>query len=241
MWLASVCPWRTEFWESAIRAFEEADRARRPAPGGAVFTGSSSIRFWRTLEADMVPVPALNRGFGGCHMAHVAHFARRIVTPYRPRAVVVYAGENDLGWLSPKTPRQVVDDFRRLVDAVREELPAARVYFLAVKPSPFRRGRWPAFREVNALAEQYAREADGVTFLDTAAAMRDANGRPRPGLYRWDGLHLSDKGYQLWASVLRPALARDLGFAPVPQASRGTALTNATPSRVATPAAPGPG
>jgi lysophospholipase L1-like esterase len=221
--LASLCPWRPEFWEPAVRALEEADRLRPPAPGGVVFTGSSSIRRWKTLEADLAPVPVLNRGFGGCHMAHVAHFARRLVISYRPRAVVVYAGENDLGWLSPKTPARVLADFRRLMGTLREELPAPRVYFLALKLSPFRRGRWPALREANALVEQYARETGGVSFVDTAAAMYDARGRPRPGLYRWDGLHLTRRGYTLWASILRAVLARDLGYAGAPRAGGGRA------------------
>src|SRR5438552_276299 len=99
---------RPEFWEFQIRAFEEADRLRAPEPGSIVFIGSSTIRLWRTLERDMAPLRVVNRGFGGCHLAHVNRYAERIVVPYRPRAVVVYAGENDLGWPSRKTPETVL-------------------------------------------------------------------------------------------------------------------------------------
>jgi hypothetical protein len=37
-------------WEAEIRAFEEADRQSSPSTGGIVFTGSSSIRLWKTLR-----------------------------------------------------------------------------------------------------------------------------------------------------------------------------------------------
>jgi hypothetical protein len=86
-----------EDWEPAITAFETQDRRQPPKPGQVVFAGSSSIRFWHTLAADMAPIPVLNRGFGGAHLRDVLRYADRIVTPYRPQAVVVYAGENDLG------------------------------------------------------------------------------------------------------------------------------------------------
>ena len=96
---------RAEFWAADIEAFEAADAERFPAPGPIVFTGSSSIRLWSSLEEDMAPLYVLNRGFGGAHMAHVLHFADRIITPYTPRALVLYVGDNDIG--AGKTPEVV--------------------------------------------------------------------------------------------------------------------------------------
>ena len=52
-------------WESEIEQYEASDAANPPAPGSIVFVGSSSIRFWNTLGADMAPMLVLNRGFGG--------------------------------------------------------------------------------------------------------------------------------------------------------------------------------
>ncbi|MBW8768291.1 MAG: GDSL family lipase, partial [Gemmatimonadetes bacterium] len=37
---------------SEIDAFDAADRANPPAPGGIVFVGSSTIRLWTSLTAD---------------------------------------------------------------------------------------------------------------------------------------------------------------------------------------------
>ena len=110
---------RADFREPRVRAFEEADRPHPPEAGAILFTGSSSARLRRTLERDMAPLRVLNRGFGGCHLAHVNHYVERVVLPYRPRAVVLYAGENDLGWPSRKTPETVLEDFKRFVAMVQ--------------------------------------------------------------------------------------------------------------------------
>src|SRR5262245_38577755 len=222
---------RADFWEFQIRAFEEADRLHRPEAGAILFTGSSSIRRWRTLERDMAPLRVLNRGFGGCHLAHVSHYVERVVLPYRPRAVVLYAGENDLGWLSRKTPETVLEDFKYFVAKVQEKLPGTRVYFLAIKRSPFRRGRWAAMDEANRLVREFAGGREGVAFIDTGRPMLDANGDPRPEYLPWYRLHLTAKGYELWASILRPVLEADLAPGRPTEASRGTAEPGAAPDR----------
>src|SRR5579862_3413333 len=67
-----------QFWNSEIAAFEKADQASPPA-GVIVFTGSSSIRKWTTLSADMQPLAVIDRGFGGSTISQVNFFARRIV------------------------------------------------------------------------------------------------------------------------------------------------------------------
>src|ERR1700684_661201 len=99
--LAAVCGVGIYYWtikkpamfERQIAAFEKADQLNPPKPGVIVFTGSSSIRFWDTLAADMQPLDTINRGFGGSQIYQVNQYASRIVLPYRPRAVVLYAGD----------------------------------------------------------------------------------------------------------------------------------------------------
>jgi len=194
------------FWESAIVAFEEADREQPPAAGAVVFTGSSSIRMWSSLAEDMAPLAVVNRGFGGSHIAHVNHFAERIVTPYRPSAVVLYAGDNDLAAGSEKTPESVLGDFRRFVEIVHAAQPAAPIYFLAIKPSLSRWDRWPQMSDANARIEAFAAGTEGVEYVDVATPMLGEDGRPRPELFIVDGLHMSEAGYVLWTSILKPVL-----------------------------------
>src|SRR6478672_9509999 len=118
-------------WEADIRKFEEADRQSPPAPGQVVFVGSSSIRLWK-LKESFPDVPVISRGFGGSQLGDAAKYAERIVTPYKPRVVVVYAGDNDLA--AGKAPTVVRDDYKKFVAAVRGRQPDVKIVFIGIKP-----------------------------------------------------------------------------------------------------------
>lgn len=199
------------FWEGTIEDFEAADAKAFPEPGAIVFTGSSSIRLWSTLERDMAPLRVLNRGFGGAHMDHVVHFADRIIRPYAPRALVVYAGDNDIG--AGKTPARVEADFRALVELVREPQPDLPIYYLTIKASRLRWELWPVMHEANQRIAALAAADPAIHLIDVSSPMieRGLGGKPPSSLFALDGLHLSDEGYALWTSVVQPRLLRDLG------------------------------
>ncbi len=42
--------------------------------------------------------------------------------------------------------------------------------------------------------------------IDIDPPMLDAQGKPRPELFRWDGLHMNAKGYAIWTSIIKPIL-----------------------------------
>ncbi len=189
-------------WEADIAAFEQADSVVRRRPGGVVFVGSSSIRFWSSLAEDFPGVDTLNRGFGGSRVRDATWYADRIVVAYQPRAVVFYSGDNDL--MEGRSPRQVADDFAAFVDKVHTALPQARIAFVSIKPSPSRAALLPQVREANALVRAYAAKRTDVDYLDVFTPMLDASGQPKPELFIDDRLHMNGEGYALWASVVRP-------------------------------------
>ncbi len=51
---------KKDFYEDAITAFLEEDKLDFPREIEVLFTGSSSIRFWNSLEEDMQPLKVLN-------------------------------------------------------------------------------------------------------------------------------------------------------------------------------------
>jgi hypothetical protein len=96
-----------------------------PPPSGAVvFYGSSSIRFWNSLPDDFPGLDVTNAGFGGSTMAACAHYAERLVVPLRPRSLLVYAGDNDLG--DGRSPADVLSSFRALVAKLDRHLPGGQ-------------------------------------------------------------------------------------------------------------------
>ncbi len=197
-------------WESAIQKFEARDRLKPPPPDAIVFTGSSSITFWSTLEQDMSPLPVINRGFGGSRLDDVVYYAPRLVVAYRPRAVVLFAGTNDMSGSKPKTAREVYDGYRAFVDVVCAALPDTPIYYLSITPTPSRWKHWPIVQEANRLVRAHTATDPRLRFIDLTGVILGPDGKPDRSLYRIDRLHPNKKGYAVWTAVIKPILLDDL-------------------------------
>ena len=202
-WLAPAAP---ADWVVEIERLTVGDGAQPPPAGGVVFVGSSSIRLWSTLAEDFRGVPIINRGFGGSELPDSVHFADRIVIPYRPQAVVLYAGENDL-WAG-KSPSDVLAAFHAFRVKLHAALPEARLLFLAIKESPSRARARGAVREANRLIAAACAADPRLVFVDVATPLLDPAGDFRPELFVGDQLHLAPAGYEIWSRVLAPHLSR---------------------------------
>lgn len=190
-------------WEKTIAEFERRDAEAPPPKGAILFVGSSSVRMWDTDKwfPDLVTI---NRGFGGSTIADVNRYARRIVLPYAPRLVVFYAGDNDVA--GGRSPEGVEADFRAFMEMMDAELPATEVIFVCIKPSRLRWNLAPKMRQANERIKAMATAHPRLTYLDIDAPMIGADGKPSGDLFIADGLHLSEKGYDMWSRLLRPHL-----------------------------------
>ncbi|MEI7533244.1 MAG: GDSL-type esterase/lipase family protein [Verrucomicrobiae bacterium] len=190
-------------WQGDIAAFAASDATNPPPRGCIVFTGSSYIRKWTTLASDFPGLPVVNRGFGGCQLADVYEYADRIVIPYAPREVVIYAGGNDIS--SGKSPELVFGDFVALMTKLHTVLPAAKLVFISCPPSPKRWEQTGKIKEVNGLIADYCRDHQFV-FVDTFSLMLGADGQPKPEIYSSDRLHMNATGYAIWRQAVAPCL-----------------------------------
>jgi lysophospholipase L1-like esterase len=197
---AQACAGQPEQWRADIAAFAAADRAHAPAPHAVLFVGSSSIRLWNTLAQDFPGRAVLNRGFGGSRVPDVTYYAGRLVAPYHPRAIVFYAGDNDLA--EGCTPAQVRDAFAAFVRRARALDPGVPIAFIAIKPSMARKHLLPQIRRANALVRDYAGQ-HGVDYLDAFTPMLGPDGQPQPRWFVQDGLHMNRQGYALWVRLVR--------------------------------------
>lgn len=197
--LPADAPFRNE-----IVAFAEQDRATPPPACPVLFVGSSSIRLWTSLTQDMAPLPVINRGFGGSKISEVNSYFDRIVTPYRPRAIVFYAGENNID--ANEAPAAVAEQFRQFLDLKRQRLGRTPVFYISAKPSKLRFNQFARQTELNAAIRSLAASSSDLTYIDVVAPML-VNGQPRD-IYVEDGLHMSSAGYAIWTGIVRDALQR---------------------------------
>ncbi|MEP6722150.1 MAG: SGNH/GDSL hydrolase family protein [Variovorax sp.] len=201
-------------WHDAFAAFDKADRENPPASDGVLFVGSSTIRLWTHLADDFRSQPVvINRGFGGSTMADCSLFARELVVRYKPRQVVVYAGDNDLA--EGRTPFQVLESFAQFANTVRAGLPNIRITFISVKPSPSRAALLPKIQETNHIVGAYLRTQANTDYIDIFTPMLGADGRPRAELFRADMLHMNETGYRIWQAAIAPHLLAPTDMAVV--------------------------
>jgi lysophospholipase L1-like esterase len=191
-------------WEGEIREFEHADSLQPPPQGAILFVGSSSIRLWETLQKDFPDHQVINRGFGGSELSDAVHFADRIILPYKPKTVIVYAGDNDLA--NGKKPERILDDYKQLVYCIHEQLPQTRIDFISIKPSLARWNLIDKIRKTNGLIREYTSHNRLLSYIDIFTPMLGEDGAPRKELFARDGLHLNKEGYLLWKEWVKPAL-----------------------------------
>ena len=191
-------------FEKELAAFEQLDRAMPPAKGQIVFVGSSTMVDWNAA-AHFPDLQIVNRALWGSAVADTSRNVDRLIVPYEPRVVVVYAGDNDLD--GGATTEQVAVEFERLVKNVHAKLAQTRIVVIGIKPSPQRWLTIDRMRTANAMIRAICARDDRVAFVDVDGSMMGWDEKPRPELYRPDGLHLSEQGYQLWTILLRPFLA----------------------------------
>lgn len=198
-------------WEDAVLALESnADGVLRDGQE-VVFVGSSSIRLWDSLADDMAPITVIQHGFGGAKLNDIVHYAQRLVNAWQPRAVVVFAGTNDISPGATKSPEQLLASYQEFVAIVHADQPGLPIFYIAITPSPLRWAVWPIAQATNALIQQWSGSDPNLHFIDTSDGLMDSNGEPDPDNYRLDGLHLTDQGYGVWREIIRKRLMDEIG------------------------------
>jgi lysophospholipase L1-like esterase len=191
-------------FQDEIKKFVTADSLHAPGKNKILFVGSSSIRLWKTLEQDFKGLNVINRGFGGSSIEDVIFYADKIIFPYKPKQILLYAGENDIA--AGKKAEQVFEDFKTLFSMIREKCPGVEVGFISIKPSPSRTPLIPEMRKANDLIKTFLSGKRRTAFIDVHSLMLDADGQPREELFVDDKLHMNEKGYAIWTNKVRPYL-----------------------------------
>jgi lysophospholipase L1-like esterase len=193
-------------FEAEIVDFEQQDKLRSPPQGAIVLTGSSSMARWNNqAQAALAPLTVIPRGFGGSVMHDLLYYLDRVALVYKPRAIVIYEGDNDTA--DPGIPdASIAVDLGQIIARIHEKLPQARIYVLSIKPSVSRQATWPAAQQVNAEYRKIAAADPLVHYVDVATPLLGPDGNVMTDIFVADNLHLNDKGNAIWGATIKAAL-----------------------------------
>lgn len=153
---------------------------------------------------------AVNLGISGDRTQHVLwRLDNGNVAGISPKAAVVMIGTNNSGKGRNSAP-EMVDGVIAVVEKLRTKLPKTKVLLLGIFPRGKyfndQRGR---ILQVNQALQRLG-NAKHVTYLDIGHEFLEDDGSMSRAVMP-DYLHLSPKGYEIWASSIEKALAKLLG------------------------------
>ncbi|RYZ95938.1 MAG: hypothetical protein EOP47_24835 [Sphingobacteriaceae bacterium] len=190
-------------FDNEVRHFKKQDSLNAPKPGGILFIGSSSIKLWDDLEKRFAGKPIIKRGLGGSQLCGwVNYYLPYVVFPYKPKKIFFYAGENDIA--AGRKAEDVLADFKKLHTMLRDSLPKAKIYYMAIKPSNARKNNLNEFVRANDLVKAYIRNQPKTKYVDVSTVILSKETMlPDGSLFKPDQLHLNSKGYDRWEAVLK--------------------------------------
>jgi lysophospholipase L1-like esterase len=191
-----------------------------------IFIGDSITQGWEGAGKEVwakyyARRNAVNLGIGGDRTQHVLwRLDHGNVDGLKPKAAVVMIGTNNSNG-EDNTPGQMVDGVTAIVAKLRQKLPDTKVLLVAIFPrgenfNP-QRGK---ILQVNQVIRKLA-DNQNVFWLDIGHRFLNSDGL-LPAELMPDYLHLSKRGYEIWAESIERRLASILGDDPVqpPSASR---------------------
>jgi lysophospholipase L1-like esterase len=171
-----------------------------------IFIGSSSVRMWSTLEQDFPEFRILNHGFGGSEYKDLLTYQERLIEEFEPSMIVVYAGDNDIA--NGTEVSATLNKAEQFIDGLKRLTGGVPVIVLSTKPSIARWELNDKYIEFNTKLEKLLSVIDHAVYVDVWQPMLNNKGEVKTKLFLEDGLHMNEKGYQIWKNALKPFLSK---------------------------------
>jgi lysophospholipase L1-like esterase len=183
-----------------------------------LFVGSSSIRRWNSIEADMAPYAVVKRGYGGAHYYDLIHYVDRLVkNKSAAKAVIIFVanditGPNDWDKIHQDlTPREVKTLFKAVAKKIHKQLGGETpIFVIETTPTPSRWHVWDQISTANDLIQEFTEKQVNLNFISTRNEFFNKRGVPKGKYFVKDSLHLSEAGYDLWEEIIKDALNKQL-------------------------------
>ena len=165
-----------------------------------VFTGSSSIRIWENLFEIFKDSTIINTGFGGSKASDLLYYIDELVINFNPKKVVIYEGDNDIN--SGQDINFIYKNILKIIERIKDKNDKIKIILISAKPSISRWHLRYKYIQLNQKYRELANKSDFIEFADTWSAMIE-NGVLKKDIFIEDGLHLNEKGYEIWEKTLK--------------------------------------
>jgi lysophospholipase L1-like esterase len=171
-----------------------------------VFFGDSITDGWRgragmdVWKEHFAPLKAANFGIGGDRTQHVLwRIQNGELEGIKPKVAVVMIGTNNLG---ANTAEQIAEGIKAIVGEIHKQRPATKILLLGIFPRAPKADN-PArakIKQINEIIAKLGKEKN-IKYLDIGEKFLEADGNLSKDIMP-DYLHLSKKGYEIWAKAV---------------------------------------
>lgn len=166
-----------------------------------VFTGSSSIRMWNGLETKFPGYQIINSGFGGSQASDLLQYQEELIFRFNPKKVFIYEGDNDI--VQKKSTKEIIETTQEIISNIKKRDSSVQVILISAKPSIARWHLKRKYKRLNRQFQKISRKLSSVEYADVWSAMLNGK-KVKQDMFIGDGLHMNNKGYELWYSVILP-------------------------------------
>ena len=163
--------------------------------GGILLAGDSITEGWLGYDIDLGEEVS-NHGIGWDTVTGLKSRLPQMLR-HNPDKLFILIGTNDIGYKRPA--KDMALELTEIVETLLREKPGTKVYIQSVMPRELE--SLPAVEEINKAYADVARE-QGVTYINLTPVFAAADGTLKPDL-TYDGLHLNQNGYEVWAKALK--------------------------------------
>ena len=192
-------------YESRINKL--AEQYKSAEKGGVLIMGSSTMDYWEDWQTDIGGRLGYNVGIGGTIVEDWLYAYDKLVKPFNPSIILVYLGGNSINNMG-HTGAYAEKLMEQLLNKMHTDFPAAKIYYIysMAVPSCYKGGKFNY--EYGRFIEEMKTLVASTEWLNGIDTFGDLtqDGEAKKDLYRSDGIHLNDAGYDEFARIINDAV-----------------------------------
>lgn len=169
-----------------------------------VFLGDSITEGY-DLDKHYKDYPVVNSGVSGYTTDNILEKLNKMVYRYNPSKVFLLIGTNDIA--QDHTQEHIVNNIKQIIDNIKQNRKYVDIYVESIYPINANKEKLRDNETIDAINEDIKKlcEEKKVTYINTHDSLLDEDGNLKEE-YSNDGLHLTEKGYDVVTNKIKPYL-----------------------------------
>ncbi len=163
--------------------------------GKVVLAGSGLLDHWGMgVYSAFGSTDVINNAISHSTLANWKSWVKKLITSYKPKAVVLCIGSDDIGAGGVVTAAQCTDTMKKIIKKIRKKSRKTKIFVCSLPYYPDKPDSWPTISEVNSIMRKYCKKKKALTYLNLNKVLVK-NQTPVAAFFREGKYALTSDGY----------------------------------------------